>query len=62
MGATVAELSALAKPACYIPLPIGNGEQALNAAFSVENGAALLIEDKCFDSEAVGNIFSFNTR
>lgn len=26
-AATVAELSALAKPACYIPLPIGNGSK-----------------------------------
>ena len=34
-----------ALPALYVPLPIGNGEQALNAAPAVEAGAALIIED-----------------
>jgi len=42
---TVAEVGALGLPALYVPLPIGNGEQSLNAAASVEAGAATLIED-----------------
>jgi undecaprenyldiphospho-muramoylpentapeptide beta-N-acetylglucosaminyltransferase len=42
---TVAEVSALGLPALYVPLPIGNGEQSLNAAPAVEAGAATLIED-----------------
>ncbi len=44
-AATVAEVSALGLPALYVPLPIGNGEQSLNAAPAVEAGAATLIED-----------------
>ncbi|MDO5060858.1 MAG: undecaprenyldiphospho-muramoylpentapeptide beta-N-acetylglucosaminyltransferase [Actinomycetaceae bacterium] len=42
---TVAELCALGIPALYVPLPIGNGEQKLNAAGHVEAGGALLIDD-----------------
>jgi len=42
---TVSEVSALGLPALYVPLPIGNGEQALNAAAAVEAGAALMIRD-----------------
>lgn len=42
---TVAELCALGIPALYVPLPIGNGEQKLNAGGHVEAGGALLIDD-----------------
>jgi UDP-N-acetylglucosamine--N-acetylmuramyl-(pentapeptide) pyrophosphoryl-undecaprenol N-acetylglucosamine transferase len=42
---TVAEVSALGLPAVYVPLAIGNGEQALNARPMVEAGAALLVPD-----------------
>ncbi len=42
---TVAEVSALGLPALYVPLPIGNGEQALNAEAAVAAGAAVMIED-----------------
>lgn len=50
---TVAELSALGLPALYVPLPIGNGEQKLNAAGVVANGGALLVEDTEFSVETV---------
>jgi UDP-N-acetylglucosamine--N-acetylmuramyl-(pentapeptide) pyrophosphoryl-undecaprenol N-acetylglucosamine transferase len=50
---TVAEVSALGLPALYVPLPIGNGEQALNAAPAVAAGAALLIENEWLTSAAV---------
>ena len=43
---TVAEVSAIGLPAVYVPLPHGNGEQALNAQPSVEAGGALLIPDE----------------
>lgn len=43
---TVSEVTALALPALYVPLPIGNGEQALNARAAVDAGAAILIDDK----------------
>ncbi|MFJ4028433.1 undecaprenyldiphospho-muramoylpentapeptide beta-N-acetylglucosaminyltransferase [Paenarthrobacter sp. NPDC089989] len=45
-AATVSEVAAVGVPAVFVPLPIGNGEQALNAAALVEAGGALLVEDK----------------
>lgn len=43
---TVAELTALGIPAAYVPLPIGNGEQRLNAQPAVDAGGGLLVEDR----------------
>ncbi|MDO4899599.1 glycosyltransferase [Actinomyces sp.] len=42
---TVAELTALGLPALYVPLPIGNGEQRLNAADCVAAGGGQLVSD-----------------
>ncbi len=42
---TCAELTAVGLPAAFVPLPHGNGEQALNAAPIVRAGGALMIED-----------------
>ncbi|MDO4908726.1 MAG: UDP-N-acetylglucosamine--N-acetylmuramyl-(pentapeptide) pyrophosphoryl-undecaprenol N-acetylglucosamine transferase [Corynebacterium sp.] len=42
---TVAEVTQAHVPAIYIPLPIGNGEQALNAKPVVAAGGAVLHED-----------------
>lgn len=42
---TCAELAAVGLPAIYVPLPIGNGEQRLNAAPVVRAGGGLLVED-----------------
>ncbi|MCA5893146.1 undecaprenyldiphospho-muramoylpentapeptide beta-N-acetylglucosaminyltransferase [Isoptericola sp. NEAU-Y5] len=42
---TVCELAALGVPAVYVPLPIGNGEQRLNAGPLVEAGGGLLVDD-----------------
>ncbi|QKT07578.1 undecaprenyldiphospho-muramoylpentapeptide beta-N-acetylglucosaminyltransferase [Gordonia sp. X0973] len=42
---TVAEVSATGLPAVYVPLPHGNGEQALNALPVVEAGGGLLVPD-----------------
>ncbi|WP_420329783.1 undecaprenyldiphospho-muramoylpentapeptide beta-N-acetylglucosaminyltransferase [Mycolicibacterium aromaticivorans] len=42
---TVAEVSAVGLPAVYVPLPIGNGEQRLNALPVVNPGGGLLVED-----------------
>ena len=44
-AATVSELAALGIPAVYVPLPIGNGEQRLNAMPVVEAGGGLLVAD-----------------
>ena len=43
---TVAELTAVGLPAVYVPLPHGNGEQALNVAPVVENGGGILVPDE----------------
>lgn len=48
---TVAEVSATGLPAVFVPLPIGNGEQALNAKSLVDSGAALQVADADFDAE-----------
>ena len=50
---TVAEVSAVGLPAVFVPLPHGNGEQALNALPIVEAGGGLLIPDEELTSERV---------
>lgn len=42
---TCAELAALGLPAIYVPLPVGNGEQALNARPVVAAGGGVVIDD-----------------
>ncbi len=43
---TVAEVSAVGLPAVYVPLPIGNGEQRLNALPVVNAGGGLMVADR----------------
>lgn len=52
---TVAEVSAIGLPAVYVPLPIGNGEQRLNALPVVNAGGGLLIDDADLTPEFVGD-------
>ncbi|MDO5740561.1 MAG: undecaprenyldiphospho-muramoylpentapeptide beta-N-acetylglucosaminyltransferase [Ornithinimicrobium sp.] len=47
---TVCELAAVGVPAIYVPLPIGNGEQRLNAAEVVAAGGGLLVDDASVDA------------
>ncbi|ATY13268.1 undecaprenyldiphospho-muramoylpentapeptide beta-N-acetylglucosaminyltransferase [Amycolatopsis sp. AA4] len=42
---TAAEISAVGLPAVFVPLPHGNGEQAVNARPAVDAGAALMVAD-----------------
>jgi UDP-N-acetylglucosamine--N-acetylmuramyl-(pentapeptide) pyrophosphoryl-undecaprenol N-acetylglucosamine transferase len=42
---TVAEVTDVGLPAVYVPLPIGNGEQRLNALPVVNAGGGLLVDD-----------------
>jgi UDP-N-acetylglucosamine--N-acetylmuramyl-(pentapeptide) pyrophosphoryl-undecaprenol N-acetylglucosamine transferase len=42
---TCAELTAVGLPAAYVPLPIGNGEQRLNAVPIVQRGGGMLVND-----------------
>lgn len=56
---TCAEAQALARYALFIPLPIGNGEQALNAATLVSAGRAELLEQRDFTPQWIeANIHS----
>ncbi|OBJ73555.1 undecaprenyldiphospho-muramoylpentapeptide beta-N-acetylglucosaminyltransferase [Mycobacterium sp. 1274756.6] len=51
---TVAEVSAVGLPAVYVPLPIGNGEQRLNALPVVEAGGGVLVADADLTPDWVG--------
>lgn len=50
---TCAELAAVGLPGVFVPLPIGNGEQALNARPLVAAGAGLLVDDAALDADYV---------
>ena len=50
---TVTETAAVGLPAVFVPLPIGNGEQELNARPVVEAGGALLVSDAAFTPDWV---------
>ena len=50
---TVTEVSGVGLPAVFVPLPIGNGEQALNARPVVDAGGALLVADGALTPEWV---------
>lgn len=50
---TVAELTAVGLPAIYVPLPIGNGEQRLNALPVVAAGGGVVVSDAAVTSDLV---------
>jgi UDP-N-acetylglucosamine--N-acetylmuramyl-(pentapeptide) pyrophosphoryl-undecaprenol N-acetylglucosamine transferase len=50
---TVSELTAVGLPGVYVPLPVGNGEQRLNATPVVTAGGGLLVEDTALTPERV---------
>ena len=52
---TCAELTAVGMPAAYVPLPIGNGEQRLNALPIVQRGGGLLVEDSELSADWIKN-------
>lgn len=45
-AATVCEVAAVSLPTVFVPLPVGNGEQELNARDLVDAGGALLVKDE----------------
>ena len=55
-SATVSELAAIGLPAVFVPYPVGNGEQALNARDAVDAGGALLVLDAAFTPEWVADV------
>jgi UDP-N-acetylglucosamine--N-acetylmuramyl-(pentapeptide) pyrophosphoryl-undecaprenol N-acetylglucosamine transferase len=46
---TVSEITALGLPAVFVPLPIGNGEQRLNASPVADAGGGLIVDDAASD-------------
>jgi UDP-N-acetylglucosamine--N-acetylmuramyl-(pentapeptide) pyrophosphoryl-undecaprenol N-acetylglucosamine transferase len=50
-AATCQEVLAFGLPAVFVPLPFGNGEQALNAEPLVDAGAAVIIKDDQINGE-----------
>jgi UDP-N-acetylglucosamine--N-acetylmuramyl-(pentapeptide) pyrophosphoryl-undecaprenol N-acetylglucosamine transferase len=50
---SVTEAAVLGLPAVFVPLPIGNGEQAMNAAAVVESGGAVVVDDADFTPDWV---------
>jgi UDP-N-acetylglucosamine--N-acetylmuramyl-(pentapeptide) pyrophosphoryl-undecaprenol N-acetylglucosamine transferase len=52
---TVTEVAAVGLPAVFVPLPIGNGEQELNARPVVDAGGALLVQDGALTPEWVSS-------
>lgn len=53
---TVTEVAAVGLPAVFVPLPIGNGEQAHNAHPVVEAGGGLLIDDAALTPTWIANV------
>ena len=52
---TVAEVSAVGLPAVYVPLPIGNGEQRLNALPVTRAGGGITVSDADLDPDFVAS-------
>lgn len=53
---TCGELAAVGLPAVFVPLPVGNGEQRLNALPMVEAGGGVLVEDADLSGEKLTEI------
>jgi UDP-N-acetylglucosamine--N-acetylmuramyl-(pentapeptide) pyrophosphoryl-undecaprenol N-acetylglucosamine transferase len=53
---TVTEVASVGLPAVFVPLPIGNGEQELNARPVVDAGGGLLVADAALTPEWVGSV------
>lgn len=54
-ASSVVEASASGVPAIFVPLAIGNGEQAQNARPVVDAGGALLVDDASFSADYVAD-------
>ncbi|MGV1005373.1 MAG: undecaprenyldiphospho-muramoylpentapeptide beta-N-acetylglucosaminyltransferase [Candidatus Nanopelagicales bacterium] len=55
---TCAELAAVGLPAIYVPFPIGNGEQRLNALPVVQAGGGVLVADERFTGDRLAGEFA----
>src|SRR5690606_31792038 len=54
-SASVSELCAIGLPAVFVPYPVGNGEQELNAAEAVGAGGAIVVRDAAFTPDWVAD-------
>lgn len=54
-ASTVSEFAAVGLPSIFVPYPVGNGEQALNASELVAAGGAIIVADRDFDAAFVAN-------
>jgi UDP-N-acetylglucosamine--N-acetylmuramyl-(pentapeptide) pyrophosphoryl-undecaprenol N-acetylglucosamine transferase len=52
-ASSVTEAAAVGLPAIFVPLPIGNGEQAFNARAVVDAGGAYLVDDSALTPDYV---------
>ncbi|MDR1441496.1 MAG: UDP-N-acetylglucosamine--N-acetylmuramyl-(pentapeptide) pyrophosphoryl-undecaprenol N-acetylglucosamine transferase [Bifidobacteriaceae bacterium] len=57
----VSELACVGLPSVLVPLPVGNGEQRLNAVDLVEAGGAVLVQDGDFADWAAKNLVDLLT-
>lgn len=55
-ASTVAEFSAVGLPAIYVPYPVGNGEQRLNAVTVTEAGGGVIVSDAEFSGPVIENV------
>lgn len=55
-ASTVAEFSAIGLPAIYVPYPVGNGEQRLNAVTVAEAGGGVIVADADFSTLTIENL------
>jgi UDP-N-acetylglucosamine--N-acetylmuramyl-(pentapeptide) pyrophosphoryl-undecaprenol N-acetylglucosamine transferase len=53
---TVAEVAAVGLPAVFVPLPHGNGEQALNAKPVVDAGGGIVVADEQLSPDKVAEV------
>jgi UDP-N-acetylglucosamine--N-acetylmuramyl-(pentapeptide) pyrophosphoryl-undecaprenol N-acetylglucosamine transferase len=53
---TVAEVSAVGLPAVFVPLPHGNGEQALNAKPVVDAGGGVIVPDEELSPDKIAEL------
>ncbi|MEO9324664.1 undecaprenyldiphospho-muramoylpentapeptide beta-N-acetylglucosaminyltransferase [Nocardioides sp. C4-1] len=54
-ASSVVEAAATGVPAIFVPLPIGNGEQRMNASAIVEAGGALMVDDADLTADRVAD-------
>ena len=55
-ASTVSEFAAIGLPACYVPYPVGNGEQRYNVADLVDAGGSIVVADVDFTTDYVSQV------